>query len=82
MSCSVYLLKSEKNGDIYVGSAENVQSRLTRHNKGKVKSTKGYRPWKLLEQKEFPSRSEAFRYEHFLKTGQQKELLKKRYNVA
>jgi len=43
-----YILKSQKNNDIYIGSCENVLIRLNRHNAGKVKSTKGYKPWDLL----------------------------------
>lgn len=79
MSYYTYVLLSLKNNDIYIGSAEDLYDRVDLHNQGKVKSTKGYKPWKLLEHHEFKSRSEAFRHEKFLKTGQQKELLKKKY---
>lgn len=75
----VYILKSDKNGDIYIGSTDNVEKRLNQHNSGKVKSTKFYQPWKLLEYREYRTRSEAVRQERFLKTGQQKELLKRKY---
>jgi len=74
-----YILKSQVNNDIYVGSTENVENRLEKHNSGKVRSTKAYRPWKMISIEEFSSRSEAFKREHFLKTGQQKELLRKKY---
>jgi putative endonuclease len=74
-----YVLKSEVAGDIYVGSCENIEIRVTKHNRGLVRSTKAYRPWKLLEYKEFPTRSEAFRHEMFLKSGQQKEILRRKY---
>ena len=74
-----YILKSLVNNDIYVGSTENVENRLCRHNSGNVKSTKAYRPWKLMATEEFGSRSEACKNEIFLKTGQQKELLRRRY---
>ena len=76
----VYFLKSLKNGDLYVGSCEDVDKRVSNHNNGKVKSTKGYRPWKLVGFEEYASRSEAFRKEKFFKTGQQKELLKKEFD--
>jgi putative endonuclease len=74
-----YILKSEKNGDYYIGSTEDVIKRLELHNKGRVKSTKAYKPWILLETHEFVSRSEAFRQEMFLKTHQQKNILKNKY---
>ena len=79
MKYYTYVLKSLNNEDIYVGSTENFNRRLSMHNQGKVKSTKAYRPWVLLEYQEYNSRSEAFRQEKFLKTGQQKELLRKKY---
>jgi putative endonuclease len=75
----VYFLKSLKNGDLHVGSTEDVEKRLSLHNAGKVKSTQFCKPWKLLEYHEFSSRSEAFQKEMFYKTGQQKEILRKRY---
>lgn len=75
----VYILRSLKNNDIYIGSTENITKRFILHNKGKVKSTKAYRPWQLLEKEEFNSRSDAVKHERFLKTGQQKEILKRKY---
>ncbi len=74
-----YILFSEKNADLYVGSTADVWKRFALHNAGKVRSTKAYRPWKLLETESFPSRSEAVVREKFLKTGQQKEILRKKY---
>ena len=44
MKYFVYFLKSLKNNNIYDGSAFDIDKRLKRHNSGKVKSTKGYRP--------------------------------------
>ena len=79
MNYYVYILKSLKNGDIYIGSTNDFSKRLEMHNKGRVKSTKGYRPWKLLEYQEFNTRSEAFQREMLLKNHQQKEILKKKF---
>ena len=75
----VYFLRSLKNGDIYIGSCENVEVRFLRHNQGKVKSTKGYRPWKLLGFEKYATRSEAVRMEKFYKTPEQRLLLKIRF---
>lgn len=75
----VYILRSLKNNDIYVGSTENIVRRFNLHNKGRVKSTKAYRPWELLNEEKFNLRSDAVRHERFLKTGQQKEILKRKY---
>ena len=67
MSYYAYVLKSKINGDIYVGSTENIDNRFKLHNLGKVKSTKAYKPWELLECRKFNTRSEAMREERFLK---------------
>ena len=75
----VYFLKSRINSDLYVGSTENVEKRLARHNGGRVKSTKAYRPWILLGYLQYKTRGEAMSSERYYKTGQQKELLKDKY---
>ena len=75
----VYILKSERNSFLYVGSTGNLSKRLKLHNDGKVKSTKAYRPWILVEKRSCINRSEALKLEKFLKTGQQKEMLRKKY---
>ena len=75
----VYFLKSQKNNDLYIGSTEKLDERVALHNAGKVKSTKFYRPWRLVDYEECDSRSEAVKRERFLKTGQQRELLKRKY---
>lgn len=82
MSYFVYFLRSGKNGDMYIGSTQNVEKRVMLHNSGRVRSTKAYGPWELLGQEEFGSRSEAFRREHFLKGHRQKESLKKKYGLV
>ena len=77
----MYFLQSLKNNDLYVGSTEDVEKRVALHNAGKVKSTKAYRPWKLLDFEEGESRSVAVKRERFFKTHQQKEILKKKYGL-
>ena len=75
----VYFLKSLKNSDLYIGSTENVDNRVKKHNDGKIKSTKFYKPWQLLDFETYNTRSEAVKRERFLKNHQQKDLLKKKY---
>jgi len=77
----VYFLKSLKNKDLYIGSTENIESRLSAHNFGKVKSTKFYRPWELLGYEKYDLRSEAVRMEKFFKSHQQRDILKEKYNI-
>lgn len=78
----VYFLLSSVNRDLYIGSAENLEKRVKLHNTGKVRSTKAYKPWRLLDHEVYNTRSEAVRRERFLKTGQQKEMLKIKYGLV
>ncbi len=71
----VYVLKSEYDRKRYVGSGESPEERLRRHNKGDYQFTKGHRPWKLIYQEEYPTRSDAMRREKLLKSGKGREWL-------
>ena len=68
MSYYSYILKSEQTGKYYYGSTCNIEQRLAAHNKGKVRSTKGGRPWRLHYKEEFETRSAAYSREQFYKT--------------
>jgi putative endonuclease len=76
MAFYTYVLRSQVNGFIYIGSTTNLDRRLGLHNRGRVKSTKAFRPWQLLEKHSFSTRGQAYKYEMFLKTHQQKDRLK------
>jgi len=74
----VYVLKSEKDGNLYVGCTSNIENRLSEHNAGRVPSTKGRQPLKLVYSESFGEKHEAFFTEQFYKTARgKKELLKK-----
>jgi putative endonuclease len=77
----VYVLKSAAHNRIYVGSSQDVIARLKLHNSGRVKSTKPYRPWILLEKHLYKTRGEAVKFEKYFKTGQQKEFIKRRHGL-
>jgi putative endonuclease len=49
----VYVLKSLKDGRLYKGLSTDVNARLSQHNAGKVKATKGFRPWVLVHTEQF-----------------------------
>jgi len=72
----VYVLKSEKDGRLYKGMTQNIENWLQEHNSGKMKSTKGYRPWALVYNKEFRTRNKAREFEKYLKSGEGRELIK------
>ncbi|MDO8594835.1 MAG: GIY-YIG nuclease family protein [bacterium] len=63
----LYILRSELYPRHYVGISDDPEKRLQRHNKGDVRSTKAYRPWKIICTEKFKNRSEATKRESFLK---------------
>ena len=73
---TVYSLKSEKDGRIYVGFTEDLTRRLKEHNSGKTRSTKGWVPWKVIYTEAVDSREKARAKEIYLKSGIGKEFLK------
>ena len=53
----VYILQSLINGKHYYGSTKDVEKRIKLHNRGKVRSTKANRPYKLIySEKSLPLR--------------------------
>ena len=73
----VYALKSKDRNYIYVGLTEDLDRRIAEHNSGKNKTTKPYKPFKLIYSEEFQTRMEARIKEKNLKSGSGKEFLKK-----
>ncbi len=65
----VYILKSQKNGAYYIGSCDGeVSARLCKHNKGRVKSTRRYIPWKVTHTEKFKTRRDARQRESQIKS--------------
>jgi len=63
----VYILKSTKTKRFYIGCTTDCAKRLIEHNLGKTKSTKPYRPWKLIYTEDFKDKQTAYKREWFLK---------------
>ena len=73
-----YVLRSLSHSTLYVGSSDNPERRLLeQHNKGRVRYTKGRKPWIIVWNGEFATRSDAMKRERFLKSGKGREYLKK-----
>ena len=72
----VYVIKSEMDGRLYKGMSEDVSARLVIHNKGKVSSTKAYRPWKLVYSEPCKDSNEARVREKYLKSSKGRDFLK------
>ena len=63
-----YILKSLKDGGFYYGSSKDLEKRLKNHNSGKVKYTKGHKPYLLHYKELFETRREAMSREKFFKS--------------
>ena len=74
----VYVLKSEKDEDMYVGYTADLGERIAIHNAGKVKSTQARRPLKLIYYEACLNQKDALRREKYLKTAYGKRYIKSR----
>ena len=53
----------------YIGSTEDLKSRLLKHNKGDVPHTSKFTPWKVEAHFAFETRGKATAFEAYLKSG-------------
>ena len=72
----VYAIKSSIRDYVYVGLTNDVSRRLIEHNNGENRSTKAYKPFKLIFKEEHNDRLAARAREKYLKSGVGKEFLK------
>ena len=73
-----YVLRSDLDGQWYTGSTGDLRTRLRLHTEGRVRSTAGRQPCRLIYYEACHSRVDAFRRERFLKTGKGKRFLQNR----
>ncbi|MFA7254261.1 MAG: GIY-YIG nuclease family protein [Patescibacteria group bacterium] len=65
----VYVLISEKDRRLYIGTTSGLKQRLEKHNSGYVIATKNRRPFKLLYYEAYSEITDAKRREKYLKGG-------------
>ena len=64
---SVYILKSKKDKNLYIGYTPNLRKRLKEHNLGLVHSTKSRKPLYLVYYEAYASKQDATKRENNLK---------------
>jgi putative endonuclease len=74
----VYVLESLKDGDLYIGSTNDIRRRLAEHNSGEVDSTKYRTPFTLEAYVAVKDKPKAIDLEKYFKTGSGKAVLQKR----
>ncbi|HET6441163.1 MAG TPA: GIY-YIG nuclease family protein [Phycisphaerae bacterium] len=72
----VYILLNEAKSRTYTGVSDDVDTRLTEHNTGSVKSSRPYRPYKIVHVEPFETLSEARQKEKFYKSAPGRRKLK------
>ena len=63
----VYIIKSSKDNNLYIGSTNNLRRRIKEHNVGLVLSTKSRRPFDLIYYEAYNSEKDARKRESNLK---------------
>ena len=77
----VYVIKSEKSARLYVGISKNLEVRLSQHNAGKSKFTKGHMPWTLLYSEKLSDYGSARQREKYLKSAAGKRWLRNKLGI-
>ena len=72
----VYILESIKYNKLYTGFSDDLESRLKKHNSGSVRSTKAYKPYKIIYTECHQDKTSARKRELFLKSGQGRKWIK------
>jgi len=72
-----YVLKSQINDSYYFGVCRDFGIRLKQHNQGLVKSTKRYRPWRLVYIENFDSLGKARKRELQVKSWKKRNAIEK-----
>lgn len=73
----IYVLRSKKDGGLYVGYSAKIRERFVEHQKGRVISTRDRRPWEVIYCELYKNSRDAMQRERFLKTGWGRNYIKK-----
>lgn len=73
----LYILLSLKDNKFYIGATNNLTRRINEHNNGKVFSTKGRRPLKLIYYSAFLNEKDTVASEKYFKTTRGKQRIRK-----
>lgn len=77
-----YILKSHKDGSIYIGSTKDLRKRLMQHNKGLSTYTKGKGPYEIIYYEACLLEEKARLREKYLKSGMGRRYLKNRLGAS
>jgi len=73
-----YIIYSSSRDRFYIGhTSVGARKRLERHNEGWTRSTQSGIPWDLLYVKSFDQKSEAIKWEYFIKRQKSRSFIQK-----
>lgn len=75
--CYIYILQSQKNGRYYIGSTENIERRLSEHQRGKTVSLKKLLPVKLVFSKKYATMLDARHMEKKMKKFKSRRVIER-----
>ncbi|MDD3297018.1 MAG: GIY-YIG nuclease family protein [Candidatus Omnitrophica bacterium] len=78
----VYILLNKTKTKTYTGVTKNINKRLLAHNAGKVKSSRPYRPYTVVNTEPFETLSEAMKKERFYKSTKGRRKIKNMFFKA
>ena len=73
--CITYILYSTRIDTYYIGSTLDIEDRLSRHNSGRSTYTKRGIPWIIVYQKQYPTKSEAYQAELYIKSKKSRKYI-------
>jgi putative endonuclease len=74
----VYVLRSARDKELYIGSTDDISRRLSQHNSGEIEATKDRVPLILEAFIAVKDQSKANKLESYFKTGSGRAILNKR----
>ncbi|MBL7778087.1 MAG: GIY-YIG nuclease family protein [Chitinophagales bacterium] len=77
-----YILYSQSADRFYVGSCQDLNTRLLRHNSSAVPSTKAFAPWKIVYYETFENRADAIKREREIKSKKSRKYIHRLVELA
>jgi len=71
----VYILKSKKNGDYYIGSTDNFEQRMKQHRRGSVRTTRRLLPVEVMFRQECDNVQLAKKVERKMKSFKRRDYI-------
>ncbi|MFH2137423.1 MAG: GIY-YIG nuclease family protein [Candidatus Omnitrophota bacterium] len=75
----VYILLNKGKTRTYTGVADDITKRLAMHNAGRVKASRPYRPYNIIQTESFATLKEARQKESFYKSTTGRRIIKEKF---